>query len=55
MSKADAISPEEMNSFFPALGIGKKLHFKFPQLGFFMFHFITRSFLDRGVIKEIIN
>ena len=41
--------------FFPELGIGEKLHFKFAQFGFFLFHYITRSFLGRGVTWKIVK
>ena len=41
--------------FFPELGIGEKLHFKFAQLGFFLFHYIVRSFLGRGVTWKIVK
>jgi hypothetical protein len=37
------------------LGIGEKLHFKFAQLGFFLFHYIIRSFLGRGVTWKIVK
>ena len=41
--------------FFPELGVGKKLHFKFAQLGFFLFHYIARSFLGRGVTWKLVK
>ena len=40
---------------FPELGIGERLHFKFAQPGFFLFHCIIRSFLGRGVTWKIVK
>ncbi len=41
--------------FFPELGVGEELHFKFAQLGFLSLHYIMCTFLYRGVTMKIVK